>query len=144
MARAQSTHEDFERLDAVKGSSDRAFGLVFTAFFLIVGFWPLWRGAAPRPWALGLGALFLAVSLINPRLLAPLNRLWLFLGLALHSVVSPLVLGLLYYTTVTPIGLVMRLVGKDPLRLRFDPDAPTYWLERRPPGPAAETMRRQF
>ena len=79
--------------------------------------------------------LFLVVAVAAPRLLAPLNRLWYRFGLLLHRIVNPVVMGLLFYATVTPIALVMRLVGKDPLHRAFDPQARTYWIERSPPGP---------
>ncbi|MGH7412618.1 MAG: SxtJ family membrane protein, partial [Candidatus Rokuibacteriota bacterium] len=89
-------------------------------------------------------AIFLTLALVRPRTLAPLNRLWLRLGLVLHACISPVILGLLFYGTVAPIGLLLRLFGKDVLRLRFEPASPTYWIERRPPGPAPDTMPRQF
>src|SRR5262249_10838160 len=128
----------------LRGSSDRSFGLVFAGFFLIVGTWPLVHGRPLRVWAVGVAAVFLIAALVNPTWLGPLNRLWLRLGLLLQLIVSPVVLGLLFFLTVTPIGLLMRLTGKDPLRLRFDPLARSYWVERRPPGPAPDTMRQQF
>ena len=141
---SSATHEDFGRGENVEGSSDRAFGLVFCGVFTVVGLWPL-TGARPiRTWALGVAVVFLAVSLLRPALLAPLNRLWLRLGLILQRITNPIVLGLLFFGTVLPIGLLMRLTGKNPLRLGFDRDARSYWIERRPPGPAPDTMPRQF
>ena len=137
-------HEDFGRAGSVKRSSDRALGLVFAAVFAIIALWPLWSSGAVREWALIVGAAIAVVALAIPRALRPLNRAWHGLGLALHRVVSPLVMGLLFFLTVTPTGLLMRLFGKDPLRLRLDPEAKSYWIERRPPGPAPETMRQQF
>ena len=77
-------------------------------------------------------------------MLAPLNRAWLYVGLLLQRVVSPVVLGILFFLTVTPIGLLMRLTGKNPLRLGFDREAQSYWIDRQPPGPAPDTMPRQF
>ena len=139
-----ATHEDLARVEEIVGSSDRSFGLVFSACFLVIGLWPLVHRNPTRGWALVLAAAFFAIALIRPALLGPLNRLWLRLGLLLQRIVSPVVLALLYFTTITPMGLLMRLLGKNPLRLGFDPDAKTYWIERRPPGPAPETMRRQF
>ena len=90
------------------------------------------------------GVIFLLSGVLYPRILGPFNRLWLKLGLVLHAIVSPVVMGLLFYSTVTPIGVLFRWLGKDPLRLRLDHDADTYWIERRPPGPAPNTMPRQF
>jgi hypothetical protein len=84
------------------------------------------------------------LALARPKTLAPLNRVWTGVGLLLHRVVNPLAMAFVFYGTVAPIGLVLRLLGKDPLRLRFDADVKTYWIERRPPGPAPETMTNQF
>ena len=137
-------HEDFGRTDPVKRSSDRATGLVFAAVFTIIALWPLWKSGAVREWALITAAAITIVALAIPRALGPLSRAWHGLGLAMHRVMNPLVMGLLFYLTVTPTGLLMRLFGKDPLRLRFDPEAKSYWIERQPPGPAPETMRHQF
>jgi large-conductance mechanosensitive channel len=87
---------------------------------------------------------FLAAASLAPRALKPLNRLWFLFGAFLHKIVSPLVMALLFFVTVTPIAILMRLAGKDPLRLKFDRAAKSYWIERTPPGPAPETMRNQF
>lgn len=139
-----STHERLDGADEVKGSSDRAFGLVLAAAFAVLGLGPVIRGHPVRWWGLAVAAVFAALAVLTPRVLAPVNRVWLAFGLLLHRCVSPAVLALLFYTTVTPIGLVLRLVGKDLLRLRLDRAAGTYWIERRPPGPAPDTMSRQF
>lgn len=137
-------HESFARDDEIAGGSDRAFGFIVGGVLALVGLWPLARGRDARWWAVTLATAILALALTRPGLLRPLNRLWTRLGLLLHGCVQPVVMGLVFFTTVTPIALVMRLLGKDPLRLRFDSAAPTYWIERRPPGPAPDTMRRQF
>jgi len=126
------------------GSSDRAFGLVFAAFFLIVALLPLWSGRGVRLWSLGVAALFLALALTIPAVLAPLNRAWTAFGNLLHRIVSPVALAILFYLVVAPTGLVMRLLGKDPLRLKLDPAARSYWLERKPPGPSADSLKDQF
>jgi hypothetical protein len=137
-------HERFEREEGAAGGSDRSFGLVMGAALAIVGLWPLLHGDRPRGWSLTLAAGFVATALLHPRLLAGLNRAWTWLGLRLHRIVNPIVLGLVFYTTLTPIGVVLRMLGKDVLRLKLDPSAPTYWIPRVPPGPAPDTMRRQF
>jgi hypothetical protein len=126
------------------GSSDRAFGLVFTAFFAIVAVLPMLRSEPPRPWAFAAAGVLLALALAAPRLLAPLNRLWLKFGDLLHRIVSPIALAILFYGVVTPTGLLMRLFGKDPLRLRFDREAKSYWIAREPPGPPPESLKDQF
>ena len=127
-----------------EGSSNRTFGLVFAAFFGFVAVLPAWRGEALRAWAAVTAAGFAVVALAAPHLLGPLNRLWMRVGSLLNRVVSPIALGVLFYAAVTPTGLLMRLFGKDPLRLRFDHEAPTYWIERVPPGPEPESLRNQF
>ncbi|HXJ81184.1 MAG TPA: SxtJ family membrane protein [Candidatus Methylomirabilis sp.] len=128
----------------MRGSSNRSFGLVLASAFLLAGGWPLFHRQSIRGWALGIGVGLLLIALARPHVLAPLNRLWLRLGLRLQRLVSPVILGLLFFVTVTPIGILMRLVGKNPLRLGFDREATSYWIDRRPPGPAPDTMRNQF
>lgn len=137
-------HESYSRDENIDGSSNRTFGCVFAAFFGLVGLLPLITGRPPRIWALGGGGIFLLVALLFPSVLAPLNRLWTKLGLLLHRVVSPIALGIMFFLVITPMGLVMRALGKDPLRLRLRPDAESYWIDRCPPGPAPETMKDQF
>ena len=88
--------------------------------------------------------MFFTSGLLVPKVLAPLNWLWTKFALLLHAIVNPIAMILLFFTIVTPIALIMRATGKDLLRLRLDPDAPTYWIERRPPGPEPATMPRQF
>jgi hypothetical protein len=137
-------HEDFERTDEVKSSSDRTFGLVFVVVFLIIALWPLMDGGAPRIWSLIVAGVILLLALLAPAILGPLNRLWTKFGLLLHRIVNPIVLGLMFYIAIVPVALVMRLMGKDPLQRRFDPAAETYWQRREPPGPAPKSMIDQF
>ncbi len=139
-----SLHEDFRRKQEGQGGSDRGFGIVFAIFFALVGILPVRHHHPPRWWALSLAGLFLGVALIQPAWLRPLNRVWTKLGILLGRVVSPVVTGLLFFLVVTPIGLLFRLLKKDPLRLASGAGTQTYWIERRPPGPAPETMRNQF
>jgi hypothetical protein len=144
MKSSATIHERLTHEEQPAGGSDRAFGVVFAAVFTIGAAWPLLRGNPIRWWCLVVAGIFLAFALFRPRTLAPLNKLWLMLGLALHACMSPAIMVMLYYTTVTPMGLLLRFFGKDPLRLRIDRATPTYWIDRRPPGPASSTMRRQF
>ena len=139
-----STHEDFTRPEEIARSSDRSFGLVFTALFFLLGVWPVTHRAPMRPWALGLSAVLLILSLTRPTMLATLNHLWFTFGLLLQRIASPVVLGFLFFVVVTPLGVVMRCFAKNPLDLSFDHEVRTYWIERRPPGPASNTMGRQF
>lgn len=137
-------HEDLNREDRVEGSSDRSFGIVFAVVFLLIAAWPLFHGQAPRWWSLGVAAVFALVTVTRPSLLAVPNRLWTRLGLLLGKVVSPIALGVLFYGLITPMGAVARLFGKDPLRLKLDAAADSYWIRRDPPGPPPESMTNQF
>ena len=128
----------------IQSSSDRSFGFVFAAVFLIVALYPLLHAAGIRIWAVVISGLFLLLAALVPQVPAPANRLWTKFGLLLHNIVSPLALGILFFLVVTPTGLLMRLFGKDPLRLRFDPAADSYWIKRDPPGPAADSLKNQF
>jgi hypothetical protein len=140
----QATHEAFSRDEVIVAGSDRSFGLVMAAAFAILTSLNAWHDGRVWPWTAGAAALFLAAALLRPALLNPLNRLWLKFGLLLHRVVNPIVMGLLFYGTVWPTGLVMRALGKDLLRLKRQPEADSYWIVRAPPGPAPETMKDQF
>jgi len=113
--------------------------------FLIIGVYLMTAGQGRAYlWFLLACALFLLAAVFAPIILAPLNRIWTRFGLLLHLIVSPVALGSIFYLVVMPIGLAMRLVGKNPLRLRFDREAKTYWIERGPPGPDRGGFRDQF
>ena len=124
--------------------SERAFGFVFAIAFVVVGLFPLLGAAAPRWWAFGVAAALAGVALLAPRLLALPNRLWHRFGLLLQRVAHPVVLAIVYFAVVTPTGLLLRAFGKDPLRLRFDPNVASYWIVRQPPGPEPGSMANQF
>ena len=137
-------HEDLSRDQHVEGSSDRVFGLVFAGMFLVIAGLPLLHGGVLRWWPVGVAAAFALVALVKPSLLAGMNRLWIKLGVLLGKVVSPIALGILFYGVFTPLGAVVRLAGKDTLRLKFDPGANSYWIPRDPPGPLPDSMTNQF
>ncbi len=130
--------------EALKLPSERSFGIVFTVFFAIIGCWPLLSGGGVRLWALGLAGIFLLLALTKPEVMRPLNRLWARFGLLLHTIVSPILLGVLFFGLFTPMGVVKRFFGSDSLNLRFDDQKKSYWIERQDPGPPPESMRRQF
>ena len=136
--------DDLRRESREVGSSNRVFGLVFAAVFLLIAVGPLFVGRPIHFSSLVVSVAFGIVALIAPAVLAPLNRVWTKFGLLLHKIVSPVILGIMFYVVITPMGLVMRLLGKDPLRLRWEPKAATYWIERSPPGPPPETFIDQF
>ena len=128
--------------EAVVGPSDRSFGLTFGALFLIAALLPLWRGGAPRWWALVLSALFWAFAVVRPHALAPANRAWFRIGLLLHRVVNPVVMAVVYYLAVTPFGLLARVFRTRLVRqLRPEPKASTYWIAR---DEAGSRMDQQF
>lgn len=120
---------------------ERQFGYLFAAVFTIIAFWPLWPLRAPNPYWLGGAGAWLAVALICPRLLAPLYKGWMKFGHALGWINARLILGVVFFTLVTPIGLIMRLFGKDPLRMRTKKSA-SYWIRRDPLDP--QSLRNQF
>jgi len=128
----------------MKGSSDRAFGLVVGGLFMLLGSWPIVHGFAPRWYLVGPAAFLVLFGLVAPRVLAPLNRAWMRLGLLLHRIVAPVLMGIVFFGVVLPIGLFMRLRRKDLLRLKFDRRATSYWIVRDPPGPAPEGLKNQF
>lgn len=140
----RGAHEHRKPAPPTRGGGDRGFGVLVTVVFAVIGCWPLLRDGTPRWWALGIAAVALAIALAAPRWLAPLNRLWFRFGMLLHRVASPVVMGVVYFGVVTPTGLLMRLFGKDPLRLKRDPAAQTYWIDRDPPGPPRDSMANQF
>jgi hypothetical protein len=139
----ESMHETYARAEAVRVGSNRSFGLVMAAAFGVLGAINWWHHGARWPWLAGIAAVFLAAALLFPASLTVLNKLWFKLGLLLHHVVNPIIMGLIFFVTVFPTGLVFRLLGKDILRLKREPDSNSYWIAR-PPGPAAETMKDQF
>ncbi len=140
----RNTHERLSAAQDIQGSSDRSFGIVMAVVFAVVGAWPLLSEGPPRWWALIAAAVFCSLAFLHPALLAPLNRLWFRFGLLLNKITSPLVMRLLFYGVMTPYAYILRWLGKDLLRLRFDASAESYWIERKPPGPAPETIKRQF
>ena len=139
----QGHHETFDREQEVEGSSERSFGFVIAAFLAIVAGVRAWDGHGWIGWIIA-ALPFAFLAIVAPNLLRPLNRVWVKFGLLLHYIVSPIVLGFLFYLVITPVGLLMRLVGKRPLNLHFDESSPSYWIKRHPPGPDPKTMKNQF
>jgi hypothetical protein len=137
-------HESFERKEQVLGPSNRKLGLTFAVVFLVIGLLPVLWGGRLRVWSIGVGVAFATVAFVVPRVLGPLNRLWMRLGLLLHRVVSPIMLSIMFFLVITPMGLVMRALRKDPLRLRFEPQTGSYWIPRQPPGPQPKDLPEQF
>ena len=143
--RNRGAHERLsDEAPGVAPASDRAFGFAFAVVFTAIALFPLLGGGPPRWWSAGVAAALLAAALLKAEWLAPANRAWRRVALLLHRVVATVILAFLFYAVVTPTGLLMRAFGKDPLRLRYDPSAKSYWILRSPPGPTPESMKNQF
>ena len=109
--------------------SNKNFGIVFAILFLVISFWPLLKGEDLRNWSLIIALIFLVLGLINSKILTPLNQLWFKFGLLLGRIVSPLIMGVIFFFVVTPIGFIMRILGKDLLKLKFNKDK-SYWIKK--------------
>jgi hypothetical protein len=124
--------------------SNRSFGWTFAVFFVLAGTYGVWHGGAGRAWLFALAVLTVLVTLTRETWLTPFNRAWMKLGELLGRVVSPLVLGVIFFAVFAPVGIGMRLFGRDALARRFEPARRSYWLERDPPGPADDSFRNMF
>ena len=127
-------------MDDVKISSNRSFGIVFFVVFSLIALYPLSYGGEIRIWSLIISLIFLILGLLNSIILAPLNKIWFKFGILLGKIVSPLIMGIIFFLVVTPIGLIMRLLGKDLLNLKYNKDK-SYWIENN--GPKSK-MKNQF
>lgn len=144
MAKSGTGHEDLSRNEEIKVGADRTFGFVFAAFCAIVAGFMLWEGR-PAFWGwIGTASVFAVLATFLSGALHPLNVLWFKFGMLLHHIINPVVLGLMYFLVFTPTGLWMRMVGKRPLNLRFEPGAKSYWVHRQPPGPPPDSYNNQF
>ncbi len=111
----------------IKISSNKSFGLVFFVIFIIIALWPLLNDGNIRIWSIIVSIIFLILGLLNSKILTPFNKLWMRLGALLGIIVSPIVMGVVYFGIITPIGLIMKLFGKDVLNLKLDKNKKTYW-----------------
>ena len=126
---------------SVKMSSNRSFGLLFFIVFLAISLWPLISQEDLRLWAFIIAIIFFVLGILNSKFLTPLNKLWMKFGLFLGSIVAPLVMGIVYFMVVTPVGLIMRSLGKDLLRMKKSKSVATYWISREK---QKSTMKKQF
>ena len=127
-------------MENVKISSNRSFGIVFFIVFLIIAIYPLINNADLRIWSLVISIIFLILGLINSKFLTPLNKLWFKFGLLLGRLISPIIMGIIFFFVVTPIGLILRIFGKDVLNLKKN-NAKSYWIKKN--GPISK-MKNQF
>jgi hypothetical protein len=133
-----------ERDEVVVGPSNRSFGFTMAAVFALIGALGLYKASSHAPIWLGAATVFATLALWRPGSLEFANRAWLKLGLLMYRVVNPVIMAILFFGAILPIGWVMRLSGKDFLRLARDRASPTYWLPRSDPRPISESMRQQF
>ena len=127
-------------MDDIKISSNKNFGIVFFIVFFLIGIYPFLNGNDFRIWSLLISLVFLILGLINSKILTPLNKLWFKFGLFLGKIVSPLVMGFIFFIVVTPTGIIMRLMRKDLLNLKYN-QKKTYWIDKT--GPKSK-MKNQF
>ena len=121
--------------------SNKNFGIVFFLVFIIIGLWPLLENNEIRYWSIFTSLIFLLLGLLNSKILKPLNKLWFYFGILLGRMISPLVMGIIFYLIVTPIGLLMRLFRKDILNLKYNTNSRSYWIKK--DGPKSK-MKNQF
>ena len=127
-------------MDDIKISSNRSFGIVFFIVFLLIALHPLIYSGEIRAWSVIISLIFLVLGLLNSKILSPLNKLWFKFGIFLGKIISPLIMGIIFFLVVTPIGLIMRIFGKDILNLKYNKNQ-SYWIEKS--GPKSK-MKNQF
>ena len=127
-------------MDDVKISSNRSFGIVFFVVFLLIALYPFTYGGELRIWSIIISIIFLILGFLNSKILAPLNKIWFKFGIFLGKLISPLIMGIIFFLVVTPIGLITRLLGKDLLNLKYNKNK-SYWIEKS--GPKSK-MKNQF
>ena len=126
---------------AIEQSSPKSFGIVFSIVFLIVALYPLINSEGLRIWALVVSIIFFLLAFLAPKILVLPNKLWFKFGLLIGSIVAPIVMAFVYFVTVLPTGLIMRLLGKDLLKQKLDKNAKSYWVKRSEP---MGSMKNQF
>ena len=127
-------------MDDIKISSNRSFGIVFFVVFLLIALYPLINNQELRLWSLVVSLIFLILGLLNSKILAPLNKLWFKFGIFIGKIIAPLIMGIIFFLVVTPIGFLMRLFGQDVLNLKYNKNK-SYWIEKN--GPKSK-MKNQF
>ena len=125
----------------IKMSSNRSFGIIFFIVFLLITLHPLTYSEEIRVWSAIISLIFLVLVLFNSKILAPLNKLWFKFGIFLGKIISPIIMGIIFFFLVTPIGLIMKVLGKDLLRLKYNKKDNSYWIEKK--GPKSK-MKNQF
>ncbi len=127
-------------MDDIQKGSNRSFGIVFFVVFFLIALYPLTNNEEIRSWSVIVSLIFLVLGLLNSKILSPLNKLWFRFGIFLGKIISPLIMGMIFFLVVTPIGLIMKLFGKDILNLKYNKNK-SYWIEKN--GPKSK-MKNQF
>ena len=127
-------------MDDIKAGSNKSFGIVFFVVFLLISLYPLINNESIRVWSLVISLIFLVLGILNSNLLSPLNKIWFKFGIFIGKIISPIIMGIIFFLVVTPIGLIMRLFGKDELNLKYS-NKKSYWIEKT--GPKSK-MKNQF
>jgi hypothetical protein len=127
-------------MDDIKIGSNKSFGIVFFVVFLLISLYPLLNNESIRIWSLVISIIFLILGLLNSRILTPLNLIWMKFGILLGKIISPIIMGIIFFLVVTPTGILMRILKKDLLNLKFNIDK-TYWIDKSEPK---SKMKDQF
>ena len=127
-------------MDDIKIGSNKSFGIVFFVVFLLISLYPLLNNESIRLWSLIISIIFLILGILNSKILSPLNKIWFRFGIFLGKIISPIIMGIIFFLVVTPTGIIMRLLGKDLLNLKYR-DIQSYWIEKT--GPKSK-MKDQF
>jgi len=143
-AKIMATHENFNEFQRVKLGSNKNFCLTFSSVFLIIGLYPFLRQDPLRLWPLIASGIFLILAFTKPQIIAPLNRIWAMIGLALGKIVTPVVMGCLYFSVFLFTGIILRILNKTPLNINFDSSLKTYWRKREDIFFHKETFEKQF
>ena len=127
-------------MDDIKIGSNKSFGIVFFVVFLLISLYPLLNNESIRVWSLVISIIFLILGILDSKILSPLNKIWFKFGIFLGKIISPIIMGVIFFLVVTPIGLLMRLLGKDLINLKYNNNK-SYWIEKN--GPKSK-MKNQF
>ena len=129
---------------APKALENRTFGLIFAGIFLVFTLFPLLKGKPVNMWTAYISAAFAISAIVLPILLTPLNRLFVLFGQVMHKITNPLLMGLVFFLTVLPTGMMLKLFGKDPMRRKLDDSADSYWIAREPDAISKDSFDNQF
>lgn len=138
-------HEPLGHDEDVKVGSERSFGIVFAVVFAVIaGYIHFVKESDGAMYLFAVSGAFLVAAFAFAQILRPLNIIWFKFGMALGRVTGPIIMGILFFGTITPMALIMRLAGRDYLRLKINPGNQSYWIPRDPPGPSGDSLTKQF